>query len=233
MTPEDLKKRFGDDYPAAVTMGAVRMSLREEGRYTRHYASEDSKTSFSVSRFMDGSARISAEELELEWRGWAYGERLDFCNSCSWLAGQEDFPDMLRFVMRHGGEDDWSAVAGAVARELPQSAAFELLVRALDLAIGRPVSNLAQAIAGTGHAEASAVLLRLLEKLWRSPELWEDDDFVNWMAYDATTCIAHLIEIGVPPAEFSEKVRELAQHPCEGNRDSCRRFLAKHYPWLD
>lgn len=233
MTPEDLKRQFGEEYPSAVTMGAVRMPLTEEGRYTRHYASEDSKMSFSVSRFMDGSARISEEELEREWRGWAYGDRLDFCNSCSWLAGQADFPEILRFVMRHGGEDHWSAVAGAVARELPQSEAFDLLVRALELAKDRPLSNLAQAIAGTGHAEAPAVLLRLLEKLWGSPELWEDDDFLNWTAYDATTCIGHLIEIGVPPDELGGKVRELAQHPCEGNRASCRRFLAKHYPWLE
>lgn len=232
MTPENLKKQFGEEYPAAVTMGTVRMPLREEGRYTRHYASEDSKMSFSVSRFMDGSACISAEELEREWKEWTYGEQLDFCNSCPWLAGQADFPDMLRFVMRYGAEGDWSAVAGAVARELPQEEAFDVLVHALGLARNCPVSNLGQAIAATKHAEAPAILHGLLEKLWGSPELWADDHFINWTAYDATTCIGHLIEIGVPPEEFGGKVRELAKHPCEGNRDSCRRFLAKHYPLL-
>ncbi len=233
MTPEDLKKRFGDDYPAAVTMGAVRMPSKAEGRYTRHHHSEDSKMSFDVSRFMDGSARISADELEREWGGWAYEDQLDFCRSCSWLAGQADFPVMLRFVMMNGGEDDWSGIAGSVARDLPQSEAFDLLVRALELAKDRPVSNLGQAIASTGHVEAPAVLRSLLEKLWGSPGLWDDDDFLNWTAYDATTCIEHLIQVGVPPEEFSAKVRELGQHPCEGNRDSCRRFLTKYYPWME
>jgi hypothetical protein len=28
-------------------------------------------------------------------------------------------------------------------------------------------------------------------------------------------------------------VRLLAVHPCEGLRDSCRRFLHKHYSWMD
>lgn len=233
MTPGELKKLYGEEYPAAVTMGKVRMPLSEEGRFTRHYQCDDPNMGTAVSRFMDGSAKITADELKNEWPLWSYRERLDFCQSCSWLSGQEDFPEILRFVMRHGGEDDWSAIALSVAGALPQSEAFDLLLRALDFAKDRPACNLGQAIASTRHPEAPAALRSLLEKLWKSPDLWEDDDFLNWTAYDATTCIEHLIQIGAPADEFDAMVRELAHHSCEGNRDSCRRFLAKHFPGLD
>jgi hypothetical protein len=228
----DLKKRFGDEYPAAVMHDGTRMPLRRESQFTRIYALEEHKAAFHISRFMDGSASISASELQREWANWTEETRLDFCNSCCWLHEQSDFSEILRFIMQHGSPKDWSAVALSVASQFPRDEAFNALVRALhNTDIGHS-SNIAQAIAKTKHPDAEATLRRHLATLWIYPTLWYNADFKNWPAFDATTCIAYLVELGAPPADFAEQVRQLSEHVCSGNRDSCRYLLSKHYSWL-
>ncbi len=225
---------FGDEYPAAVTFKGVRMPLVSESRWTRGYASDDPKMGYNVSRFMDGSAAITLQEFALEWPSWNERERSDFCSACSWLNRQDDYPDILRHIMRYGGPKDWSAVASSVGGHLPQSEAFDLLSRALLQVVGLDqATNIIQGISLTKHPEAEAVLRSHLLALWSHPSLWADAPFVNWHAYGATCCIKNLIEIGAPPADFTEQARALAAHPCVRNRNSCRRFLAKHFPWLN
>jgi hypothetical protein len=68
--------------------------------------------------------------------------------------------------------------------------------------------------------------------VWSHPTLWDAADFINWVGFDATTCIAHLIELGASPSDFTEQVRRLSEHVCAHNRKSCRNFLSKHYSWL-
>ena len=180
---------------------------------------------------MDNSASLTYAQLEAEWPAWTEDERLDFCNACSGLHEQADFPDMLRFVMAHGAPREQSAVALSVASRLPQAEAFDLLVRALH-GLGPGASNITQAIAVTRHADAVPTLRAHLQQTWAHPGLWDDADFINWVAYDATTCIAHLIDLDAPPDDFEDHVRRLAGHACAGNRRSCRHVLSKHYRWL-
>ena len=77
------------------------------------------------------------------------------------------------------------------------------------------------------------VLRTHLSALWSHPSLWDDDEFINWIAYGATCSIEHLIDVGARPGDFADHVRQLAKHACAGNRDSCRNFLSKHYSWLE
>lgn len=231
MSPEELKKLYGEDYPAAVIRDGDRMPLHCETRFCRHYRSENKKIGTTVSRFMDGSATITLAELERDWPTLTDSERTDFCQECSWLHKQADFPEILRFVMKRGSLGQWSAIALSIPR-LPQQEAFDFLTDALATAeIGR-ASNLGQAIGITKHREAEPVLRRRLDQVWHHKSLWEDDTFTNWPAFEATTCIAHLIELGADAKDFEDKVRELSQHVCNGNRKSCRNFLGKYYPWL-
>lgn len=232
MKSADLKRQFGDEYPTAVVFDGVRIPLSREGRFSRSYNSKERKIGTVVSRFMDGSASITAAELEREWPTWGEDERLDFCQSCSWLHGQPDFPDMLRFIMRQGDPDDWSGIAMSVASELPRAEAFDILLRALDSTDIGCRSNLTQAIAITKHPEAEATLRRQLDAAWAHGKLWDNSKFINWVAFDVTTCIEHLIELGAPAIDFDERVRRLSRHACPHNRDSCRNFLSKHYSWL-
>lgn len=228
-----MKEMFGDEYPAAAMVDGVRMALAEERRWTRIFQNEDHKSGCLVSRFMDGSATITFEQFAGEWPTWNKRERQDFCSACSWLGKQSDFPAMLRFIMEHGGPSDWRAVANPVARWLPQQEAFDLLVRALNSVELENAANIVQAIALTKHPCAEATLRAHLAALWAHPSLWEDDPFINWYARGATGCIEHLIELGVPAENFDAQVRKFAEHPCARNRDSCRRFLSKYFPWME
>jgi hypothetical protein len=85
MDGEQLKKMFGDEYPAAVIDNGTRMPLRLETQFTRYYNSQERKQGTNVSRFMDGSASMTATDLEREWLAWTAWQRLDFCQSCCWL----------------------------------------------------------------------------------------------------------------------------------------------------
>jgi hypothetical protein len=157
---------------------------------------------------------------------------MDFCQECSWLRKQDDFRDILRFIMQHASPAEWSGIASSVASQLPRDEAFDILVRALrTVEIGRS-SNIGQAIAITKHPDAESTLRHHLKAIWAHDALWENADFLNWIAFDATTCIAHLIELGARPCDFEDHVRQIAHHICTNNRDSCRNFLSKHYAWL-
>src|SRR5438552_3923396 len=137
---------YGDEYPAAVVVDGIRLPLRRQRRFSRSYHSEEHKLGSEISRFMDGSASITASELQREWPTWTENQRMDFCQSCCWLHEQSDFAEMLRFIMEHAGTREWSAVALSVSLHLPRHEAFDILVRALrTLDIGS-TSNIAQAI---------------------------------------------------------------------------------------
>ena len=232
MNADALKKLFGDEYPVAVMENGIRLPLRHERRFVRSYHSAEHKLGSEVSRFMDGSASITVSELQREWHTWSDRDRIDFCQNCCWLSEQPDFPDMLRFVMQHAAPSEWSGIAMSVASNLPRNEAFDILLRALrTVEIGR-ASNIAQAIAITKHSEAESTLSKHLETIWAHEALWDGAEFLNWVAFDATTCIGHLIELGAKPSEFEQRVHQLAEHACSGNQRSCRTFLAKHYEWL-
>jgi hypothetical protein len=228
-----LKRVYGDEYPATVLRDGMRCPLQCERRFSRYYHSAEHNTGCEISRFMDGSASITASELQEEWPSWTDDMRSDFCQSCCWLHEQADFPEMLRFVMQHGGPEDWSGIAGNVASRLPREEAFDLLARALRSTEPANSSNVAQGIALTKHPEAEATLRNHLDMLWKQPGIWNDAEFINWLGFAATTCISHLIEVGAPPSDFTERVRSLSEHSCSHNQESCRNFLSKHYPWLE
>lgn len=208
------------------------MPMHREGRFSRSYHSHEHKIGSEISRFMDGSASITASELEREWSGWSAEVRRDFCQSSCWLHEQADFPAMLRFIMQHGSSKDWSGIALSVAAQLPQEEAFDALVQALRRTELGHTANISQAIALTKHPDAVTTLRAHLAAVWEHSALWDDDEFINWIGFDATTCIAHLIEAGAPPSDFEGQVRRLSEHVCSQNRQSCRNFLSKYYSWL-
>ncbi len=227
---QNFRKSFGEEYPAAVMRDGIRMALQRENRFSRHYHSKEHKTGCVISRFIDNSASITASELKREWATWPKDLQIDFCQSSHWLFNQDDFQEMLRFILHYGNSNHWSAIALNVASYLPQQEAFDALVRALhNTEIGH-TSNLTQGIAKTKHPSVEAVLRKHLSLIWKHPALWDDSTFLNWVAYDATNCIFRLIEVGAPPKEFAEQVQRLSQHVCSGNRESWHSRLSKHYP---
>ena len=227
----DPKQHYGDEYPDAVNILGVRMSLKREGRFSRYYHSNEKNAGAEVSKFEDGTASISMAQLRNEWSGWSALDRLEFASACRWLRGQPDFPDILRFLMSQDDVTLWSCLALPVGDSLPQEEAFELLVGSLNR-LDAHTANITQGIAATKHPLAKEVLSKHLDQLWQHPRIWEDDPFTNWPAFDAICCIQHLLQLGVSPAALEDKVRLLSGHACAGTRESCAGFLHEYYDWL-
>ena len=55
-----------------------KMKLVRETRWHREYALEEPNHLFQESKFADGSASVTLEELEKEWPTWSEWERIDF-----------------------------------------------------------------------------------------------------------------------------------------------------------
>lgn len=231
MAPDEIKRLYGEEYPAVMLFRGDRLPFLRETRWRRLYG-DKTKMLHGVSRFMDGSASITFLELASEWSSWGEKEQVDFCGACSWLHKQPDFPDMLRHIMQHGPSRVWWIIAISVATHLPQQEAYEWLLQKAVPAGPENSANLYQAISITRHPDAVKVLRAHLNVLWRHESLWLDDKFSNIIAYRATCCIKNLIDVGVPAHELVTYVRDLAGHPCSGNRESCVNFLGEHYPWL-
>ncbi len=227
-----MKSHFGAEYPAAIVDDGGRFELASETRWERRYGDESKKRWRVISRFMDGSAAITFSELARDWDSWDDRERQSFCSACSWLHKEKDFPQILRYLMRHGDCCTWSAIALSVATHLPQEEAFSRLSNVLQAGGLEASPNIAQGICLTKHPQAEPLLRTHLMALWADPRLWEDDKFCNDIAFAAMCSINHLIEVGAPPHEFEEQVRALSRHVCTNNREFCPTHLGKYFPWL-
>lgn len=232
MSIEDIKRVWGDEYPAAVTLNGIRMPLSRETRYARHYYNAEKRQGAGISKFSDGSASISLDELKSEWPKWDDAQRNDLAWNIGYLNNNSDLPEILRFLMRSEDSDHWSAVASTVSYRLPQPEAFELLRSALAHAPAGRSANITQGISLTKHPQAMPLLRKHLADLIVSKDFPNDDPFNNFVAYDAICCVSHLIDLGASPAEFEESVRILANHRCAGTRKSCRDHLKKYFDWL-
>ena len=96
-----LKKQYGEEYPAAVVLNGVRMPLKQEGRWMRHYENAEKKTGFAMSRFTDGSASITPEALRAEWPKWNEKERGEFAFAISQIRDQKIGNTIRRIARAH------------------------------------------------------------------------------------------------------------------------------------
>src|SRR4051812_22442986 len=90
---EGFEQGFGEEYPAAITVLGRRAPLKYETRFLRHFCHAEPPMSETViSRFVDGSASVSLQQLREEWHTWTDADRTDFCASLSDLEilGQQD-----------------------------------------------------------------------------------------------------------------------------------------------
>jgi hypothetical protein len=210
--------------------GGERLPLLRERRWSREYGEKMSVT--IISRFMDGSAAMSVAELEEMWPAWSESDRMDFCQNCEWLESQNDYSDMMRYIVEHGSPTEWSGVAQGVARALPLEEAFGILRSLLPRTPTGQRGNLVQAIALTRHPDALEVLRTELAALESNPELWDDDSFMNWLAHDALCCIKYLLELGANAEQHRAIAIRLAAHPCKELVCSVHRDLSTYYDQL-
>src|ERR1700728_3893681 len=207
MSNEDCKKFYGSEYPAAVEMDGIRAPLRSETRFTRDYHSDEHKTGTMVSRLADGSTSITISELEREWETWSDCERTDFCFACVDMSTEPELPEMIRFMARHAAPKNWHGLLSyLVALVLPGGEACAILLQALSHTDPGGAATVLQGIAMTEYPDASVPLRKYLEVVWAHNALWDDAQLVNWVAFEATACIAYLIDLGATPVEFEGRV---------------------------
>lgn len=103
--------------PANATRTA-RRTLVHDGPWARHFLLP-SQTLLHTSKFQDRTATITLEQLQAGWPRWSPQVRREFTLSCSWLHEQDDFPDMLRFILVVGDAIECSHIASLVATWLP------------------------------------------------------------------------------------------------------------------
>jgi hypothetical protein len=200
--------------------------LIRETRWSRVYG--DKSHQYRESRFRDGSATITLEELKHDWHKWPEGEKIDFCQSLVWARIPER-KDILRFVIDHGDHYTWSAIALLVAMELPPCESvppLRMWCQSCDVGSG---ANYYQAVAKTGDPEAHDILKRCFHRVWNSNGLMDNADFCNWVASDAICCVEYLLELNEEPEPFRTVFETLKSHPCKATREAAERRLSKYF----
>jgi len=203
--------------------------LVKETRWHRTYTLEEPRHFYRESKFADGSAQITLEELAAEWPQWSEDERVDFCQEIG-HAKFSHLPDVLRFIMRHGDHQTWSGIALAIVHQLAAEETIPFLLNACRESSVGEASNLLQALAKSGAPEAHVVLREHLDRIWKDERLFIAEPHINHIAASAIFCIQHLLELGEPTGKFENKYQVLLNHPNESNRRQVQNFLAKYFP---
>ena len=230
MALDDVTNEFGPEYPSVIRCNGGRFVLSKETAVSRHYSSENRDRFYIISKFMDGSATMSIQQLRISWQAWTAQEKLEFCQACKWLGDQNDFIDMLRYVMKHGDSSHKGAIACSVAKHLPQAEAFTVLVHSLSTDNG--VANIAQGIVLTSHPGARNVLSGLLDHLWSESTATPTEMHFKGRAFDMICTIQCLLELGAPSKTFTDKIRSIFDGSSPEERDYCSRHLRRHYRWM-
>jgi len=231
MDEVDLKRHYGGDYPRVVVVLGVRCPLVREGRFVRTYADPNSNLSPRISRFQDGSATMTAWQLQREWDFWDDELKREFSEAFQHLRDQDDFPDMVRFLIRTRVGIAQGTIAVMAAQVLPPDEAFALLTDAMGKADSL-FATIAQALVMTRHPRTRNVLARWLDRLSDHPLLWSPDPTEFMTAYDVICIIGFLCQIGEDPAQYAGQVRHLRTHPNQMIRDTLVLRLRPYFPWL-
>lgn len=224
MSPRDL----GPHYPRYLGTGRTRKPLIGEHRWSRSFGTREDTT--IVSRFEDGSASATYDDVASGWATWTEFDRLDFCQYCSWLQGQGDFPDILRFIAAHGVPSEWGAVASLVARSLPAEEAFAMLEKMFEASVVGTRTNLVQAVGLVEHTKSLALVVADVRALEPLEATWHPEDVVNGHASELICAVHAALKLGASPADYTDLVRRLASHPSPANAAAARRQLGATYP---
>jgi hypothetical protein len=219
---------FGENYPQQIERDGQVFKLRQETRWNRRFSSDDGKTHTHVSRFYDGSAFITPEQLEAEWMKWNESERKDFCDAVSWVP-KEGRERICRFLRQHGSLDVLHNCVLTIAGNLPTSESVPWLSNCIAQRPPGTASNFLQALAYTKAPEGISIIRRRLGECFDHADFAKNDPFLNWIAAEAVNCIQDLIEQGSASAEFRSQALRLASHSCTRVRESFDWRLRKYY----
>ena len=205
------------------------MELVRETRWTRHYSDELLGVKLVESKFTDGSAIITLDELKEKWSQWKPDERNDFCHAIN-EAKFDYLADIYRFVMAQ--EPDipcWSAIAAWVVRRLPEAEYTPWLVEACLYSPPGKGEKLYQALALSKTDRARTTLRKCLDRAWNDPNILRSEGYIDDAAMDATVCLESLLQMGEKAPDFADKYRVLSAHNITVNRASAVSRLGMYF----
>ncbi len=218
-----FRKRTPPDDLVAYT---ANMTVARETRWSREYHNADQSESFLDSRFRDGSASITLDELTRDWPAWTNHEKVDFCQSFIHYQGRQR-AKILRFLMCDGNHYVWSVIAASVARTLPIKESLPFLRECCeDCDIGRG-ANYFQALWLTESPEAVGILWPSLDRIWDSPDLLKPNTFCNLTTFDAIWCIDALVRLDEPVSSLRDRYETLKTHPTM--QEDAVKWLSEHF----
>jgi hypothetical protein len=204
--------------------------LNSETRWTRVYRSADNRKSFfHESKFSDGTAAITLEELAKSWPDWREGEQCDFSNSLCGLQSP-DLPEILRYLKNHADAGILSNIALLIAHDLPPEEAVPFLVEQCEKSKPGHGSNFFQALAKTNYPSKIPFLKQHLQKLIQQPDCWNKGaGYFNDVANQVVYRLRDLIDLGEPKEQFQPIYNRLKEHPHDLTREITTGFLSKKF----
>lgn len=204
------------------------MELIRETKWSRLYSMEDLQTKMYESKFADDSASITVEQLQVEWTQWSPTERADFSEAVT-QARFPHLPDVLRFIIKRGDFETWSAIANCCVRQLPAAEAMAFVTDVCQRCpVGKGVKFF-QALALSKSPQTLPILRKCLERCWNDPQFLDSDSMFDWASYDAVSCMEYLLQLGEPPATLAAKYRILINHPNNLSRQNAINRLGPFY----
>lgn len=205
------------------------MQLVKETRWSRQYEMDDLQTKLFESKFADGSASITVDQLAQEWGGWSALERADFCQAVT-QARVPHLGDILRYIMKNGDLASWEAISASIARNLPAEESVPFIT---DVCKTVPVGKGAkfyQALALSRPAFCRDTLMQCLNRTWSDSRFLSEDEVFDWVANDAVCLIEYLVQLGQNPNTLADKYKVLVRHPNNINKQSAINRLSPFFP---
>jgi len=206
------------------------MELVRETRWSMHYSDELLGLKLVQSKFADGSATITMEELSEQWPTWRPEEKADFCYAIN-EAKLDILPDIYRYIMTVDPPDyeSWSAIAAWVVRKLPESEFSPWLEEAcITCPVGKG-EKLMQAFALSKTPKAVETLRKCLHRAWNNPQIFVAEGYIDHAAMDAVVCMECLLQMNQGSPDFAEKYQVLANHGIAVNRESAVSRLSMYF----
>lgn len=204
------------------------MELTKETRWSRHYADPMLQIKLVQSRFADGTAAITIQELENDWHLWDLRDKLDFAHAVT-EAKFDYLPDVYRFIIREGGFETWSAIASWVVRTLPREEYLDWLIDACKQVPVGEGEKLYQAMALTQSAKSVPVLKECLQRTWADRRLMAEDTLFDKPANDAAIIIECLRQLDYDSPDLWEKYEALSHHPINLNKQGAINRLSMFF----
>lgn len=217
---------FGDQ--KEIEFDGRKLTLNRESRWSRTWLSPDGSFAYTESRFMDGSARITLDELEVAWASWTDLEKLDFCQNFGWVRGAL-LAKLARFVMNRGDSPTWSACALVIANAVPSEEAKNFFVRACESALPGHLANLMRSLVLVTRAAAIPVLHDCLRRIESSLDCRDERDATR-IGIDAVCCLKELLDLGDDPQKYRVLRDALVSHRSPHVRTFASGRLHRYYP---